>query len=132
MYKFLYYYFYLAYKKKNHDYDAKWWGAIIAFISFLFHMLIIVAFIEILFNVKLIQYPAWLDLMPYGKRKWILTSFMAIIGILFGISLIKRHEQIEKEYEGKEMLTLKNLFLVLLTSVGPIILIFILSKIKNG
>lgn len=127
MYKFIYYYLYLAYSKKNTEIDAKWWAAALTFVTLNIHILIIFAIIERFIGYNVIQYPTWLDTMSYGRRKYTLLPFYAIVFVFFGRYFNKRKGLLEKKYEGREMLTLKNLLLVLLASIGSIVLLVILT-----
>lgn len=124
MYKFIYYYLFLQAKKKNNNADimAAIYTVVIAWI----HILCIAAIIKRLTGFSIIYYPPCIASLSYGVQKYTLLPFALAICYFVGKYFIKHHKQIEKKYEGVNMLTWKNLVLVLLASIGVITLICII------
>ena len=118
---------YLAYKKKNTENNAKWWAAAWTFLTFTFHFILVLLAIELLLDYKVRLYPAWIDDLSYGIRKYTLLPFYFIIFIFFGRYFNKRMTLIEKKYKGVDMLTWKNIVLVALIFIGSFALPIILT-----
>lgn len=127
MYKFIYYYFFLVFKKKNPN-DALAYGSAIVFVSLITHILIVLGILERIFEVKIDLYPDLLQSMTYGQRKYALLPVAMLVYYFFIYKYFdKHHKQIEKKYDGVKMFSLKKHCIALFASLGAIVIVYLLS-----
>ena len=90
--------------------------------------------LHILLVLSLVKQLTGLTVMPfltgyeYGARKWILI--LCILPLFFALDFLyfrKRKDVILESYNGREPFTIKNISLILLMMVVPLILIFVLN-----
>jgi len=120
MYKFIYYYYFKLSERRFAD--PRFQGGILTGLAVLIHLAFIFSIAKLLFDI-----PPLVFSKRYYFNKLLLMPFALLWLYLFNLFFKKQHKFIEKFYNNKKILTIKNGMVAFSLLLIPLILSIILS-----
>lgn len=129
MYNFIFWFFYKYFEWKDKD-DSTFIPSALVIFSFIIHLFFFYSVYRISTHSNPLE---WGSGLSYGQRKYLGFPFvMLLFFIIWYFYYRKKARQILSKYEGKKALTAKNIVLVLLIMVVPLIIAIKLTNLSIG
>ena len=127
MYNFVFWFFYKHFEWKNKD-DSTLIPAMLVLLSIVIHL----AFVYSIYRYSTHTNPLeWGTELTYGQRKLIMFPFAILLFFLVWYFYYrKRSKTIISKYEGKKPFTIKNILLIILIMVVPLIIAIRLTNMS--
>lgn len=119
MYNFVFWFFYKFYEWKDKD-DSTFIPATLVVLTAGEHLLLVYAIYRYATHTNPLE---WGDSLSYGQRKYMMFPFVILFFFLVWYFYYrKKSKPILERYEGKRPFTIKNILLIILIMVIPLII----------
>lgn len=128
MYNFIFWFFYKYFEWKDRD-DSTFIPSAVVILTLIFHSILLFSLLRH-FNIINIDLLPWGKDLSYGQRKYIGIPFIILLFFLVWYFYYRRKSKaILSSYEGKKPFTVKNILLVILIMVIPLIIAIRLTNL---
>lgn len=121
MYNFVFWFFYKYFKWKDKD-DSTLIPSAFVILTLTFHLMLILSMLRYYTDINIDLMP-WGKSLNYGQRKYLGIPFVILLFFLVWFFYYrKRASKILAKYEGKKPFTIKNILLIILIMVMPLLI----------
>lgn len=127
MYNFIFWFFYKYFEWKNKD-DSKFIPATLVIFTIVIHLFLLYSIYRFWTHTNALE---WGTGLSYGQRKFLIFPFLILIFfIVWYFYYRKKSKTILAKYEGKKPFTVKNILLIILIMVVPLIIAIRLTNMS--
>lgn len=127
MYNFVFWFFYKFYEWKDKD-DSTFIPATLVIFSFIIHLFLFYSIYRFTTHTNPL---GWGTHLSYGQRKYLMLPFVILLFLgVWYFYYRKRSKAILMKYEGKRPFTIKNILLIVLIMVVPLIIAIRLTNMS--
>ena len=121
MYNFVFWFFYKYFEWKDKD-DSTFIPSAVVILTFTFHLILLFSLLRHFTDISIDLIP-WGKDLSYGQRKYLGMPFvMLLFFLVWYFYYRKKSKAILAKYEGKNPFTVKNILLIILIMIVPLII----------
>lgn len=129
MYNFVFWFFYKYFEWQNKD-DSSFIPAVLVIFSFIIHLFLIYSIYRYTAHANPLE---WGTGLSYGQRKYLMFPFVILLFFLVWYFYYRKKSMpILAKYNGKKPFTLKNILLIILIMLVPLIIAIKLTNSSIG